>query len=245
MKKLYTLTLIVLPFTAFCQTAIPGNIRAQISVERLSTQNWERLGNSIVGMPIPPGGVVGDVYLDSKWNMGSVMVADKNSAIEGFLMKYDLKAQNIEIKTASGIRVLDVKNVGHLVWLDSITRQPHYFVNGAKYKDDGVPMIGLMEVLLDGEKALFKKTKLNIKQPTYVPAMDVGSRDTEIYKKAAYYYNNGVDVVEIKSKKKFIDSLGDAGEEIEKYMKENKLDVKTEGDLVKIFEFYNSKLPRG
>lgn len=245
MKKLYILSLIILPATAFCQTAVPSNIRAQISAERLSTQNWERLGNAIVGMPIPPGDVIGDVYLDSKWNMGSVMVSDKNSLIEGYPMKYDLKSQNIEIKTSGGVRVLDIKNVGHMVWLDSITRQPRYFVNGSKYKDDGVPIVGLMEVLLDGEKALFKKTKLNIKQPTYVAAMDVGSRDTEIYKKAAYYYNNGVDVVEIKSKKKFIDSLGDIGEEVEKYMKDNKLDVKTEDDLVKIFQFYNSKIQRG
>jgi hypothetical protein len=245
MKKLYILTLIILPVGAYCQSAIPLNIRAQITAERLSSQNWEKVGNSIVGIPIPPGDVVGDVYLDSKWNLGSIMVDEKKTLVEGYPMKYDLKSQNIEIKTSSGIRVLGVKNVAHMVWLDSITRQPRYFVNAARYKEDGVPMIGLMEVLFDGEKALLKKTKLNVRQPTYVPAMDVGSRDTKLYKKSAYYYNNGTEVVEIKSKKKFIDSLGDHGSEVGQYMKENRLDVKTETDLVKIFEFYNSKIQQG
>lgn len=240
MKKIYILTFCIMPALAMGQ-AIPDNVRTQFSMDRLSRMNFNRIENAVIGLEAPPGRVIGDTYLDSKWNMGSVIIADKNTLVEGYPMKYDIKAQNVEIKTATGVRLLDVKKVGQLVWLDSLTRVPHYFVNAAKYKDDGVPMIGLMEVLVDGQKSLFKKTKLNVKQPTYVPALDAGSRDTEIYKKSAFYYNNGQDMVEIKSKKKFIDSLGDDGAEVEKYMKENRLDAKSQGDLIRIFEYYNSK----
>lgn len=240
MKKIYILIFFIVPATAFSQ-AIPANVRSQLSMERLSRMNFNRLENAVIGLEAPPGRVIGDTYLDPKWNMGSVVIAEKNTLVEGYLMKYDIKAQNVEIKTPTGVRLLDVKKVGQLVWLDSVTRTPHYFVNAAKYKDDGVPMIGLMEVLVDGQKTLFKKTRLNIKQPTYVAALDAGSRDTEIYKKSNFYYNNGEEVVEIKSKKKFIESLGDDGDEIEKYMKENRLDAKSQDDLMKVFEFYNSK----
>lgn len=240
MKKIYILTFCIVPALAFSQ-AIPNNVRTQLSMERLSRMNFNRIENSVIGLEAPPGRVIGDTYLDPKWNMGSVIIADKNTLVEGYLMKYDIKAQNVEIKTQTGVRLLDVKKVGQLVWMDSITKLPHYFVNAAKYKDDGVPMIGLMEVLVDGQKTLFKKTKLNIKQPTYVAALDAGSRDTEIYKKTNFFYNNGEEVFEIKSKKKFIESLGDDGDEIEKFMKENRLDAKSEGDLMKVFEYYNSK----
>lgn len=240
MKKTYLFIFWIAPALAFGQ-AIPQNVRTQMSMDRLSRMNFNRIENAVIGLEAPPGRVIGDTYLDPKWNMGSVMIADKNALVEGYPMKYDIKGQNVEIKTAAGVRLLDIKKVGHLVWLDSLTQIPHYFVNASKYKNDGVPMIGLIEVLVDGEKSLFKKTNLNVKQPTYVPALDVGSRDTEIYKKSVFCYNNGLDIVEIKSRKKFIESLGDAGAEIGNYIKENRLDVKTEADLRQIFEYYNSK----
>jgi hypothetical protein len=241
MKKVYLLILCILPSLALCQ-AIPSNIRAQISAERLSRANFERLDNAIVGMPIPPGQVIGDTYMDSKWNLGSLMISDKNSAIEGYLMKYDIKSQNIEIKTPTGIRVLDVKRVQHLVWLDSLTQLPHYFVNSVKYKMNGSPMVGLMEVMVDGQRSLFKRTVVNSKSPTYVPAMDVGSRDKEYYKKSDFFYNDGENVFEIKSKKRLIESFADLGPDVEKFMKANNLDARSASDLTKVFEFYNSRL---
>lgn len=241
MKKVSILVLCVAPALGFSQ-AIPQNVRTQMSMDRLARMNFSTNENAVIGLAAPPGRVLGDTYLDKKWNMGTVMIADKGTVVEGYPMKYDMKGQNVEIKTVGGIRLLDVRKVGHLVWLDSITQQAHYFVNASKYKHDDVPMIGLMEVLVDGEKSLFKKTKLNVKQPTYVAALDVGSRDTEIYKKSVFCYNNGQDVVEIKSKKKFIEGLGDHGADIEKYIKDNRLDVKSESDLRHIFEFYNSKV---
>ncbi|HMJ68937.1 MAG TPA: hypothetical protein VK508_08580 [Cyclobacteriaceae bacterium] len=241
MKKVYLLIFCVVPSLAFSQ-AIPSNIRAQISAERLSRANFERLDNAIVGIPIPPGRVVGDTYMDSKWNIGSLIVSDKNSAIEGYLMKYDIRDQTIEIKTPAGVRVLDVKRVQHMVWLDSLTKEPHYYVNCFKYKMDGAPLVGLMEVMVDGKRSLFKRTVVNTKSPTYVPAMDVGSRDMEFYKKSDFYYNDGANVFEIKSKRKLIESFGDLGPDVEKFMKSNRLDAKSAGDLTRVFEFYNSKL---
>jgi hypothetical protein len=240
MKKLSLLFLIILPAVAFSQ-AIPTNIRAQMSAERLAATDFSRVQNAIVGIPVPPGRVVGDTYMDPKWNLGSLTVSDKNTPIEGYLMKYDIKGQNIEIKTQNGIRVLDVKRVGHMVWLDSVTRNAHYFVNASNYKDDGAPLVGLMEVLIDGKRSLFKRTVVNTKSPTYVAAMDVGSRDMEYYKKTEFYYNNGENLYEIKSKKKLVESFGDLAPDVEKYMKSNRLDTKSPDDLVKVFAYYNSK----
>jgi hypothetical protein len=244
MKKVYLLILILIPATAYCQ-AIPNNIRAQISAERLSNATFDRVDNAIVGIPVPPGRVIGDTYADSKWNLGSLMIADRNTPIEGYLMKYDVKTQTVEIQSQAGVRVIEVKRVAHMVWLDSLTKEPHYFVNANKYKENGTPLVGLMEVVFDGQRSLFKRTVINTKSPTYVPAMDVGSRDMEYYKKSEFYYNDGENVFEIKSKKKLIESFGDLAQEVEKYMKTNKLDAKSAGDLSQVFQFYNEKVAAG
>jgi hypothetical protein len=242
MKKLIALTLLVLPFAGFGQ-AIPSNVRSQFAVDQLSRTSFNRVDNAIVGIPVPAGRVVGDTYIDSKWNMGTVMVASKNTLIEGYPMKYDAKGKVLEIKTSNGVRLLEVKNVGHMMWLDSITQQPRYFVNAARYNENNVPLVGLLEVVVDGNRSLFKRTMLETKQPTYNVALDVGSRDTEILKKHAYYYNNGSDLILIKTKKKFLEGLGDQRSDVAAFMKEKDLDVKSQDELAQIFEFYNSKLP--
>jgi hypothetical protein len=243
MKKFIILSLLVAPFAVYAQQAMPDQVRSQFALDRLKTTNFNRIDNAIVGIPVPAGRVVGDTYADSKWNMGSVMITNKNSMVEGYLMKYDVKGQVVEIKTPNGVRLLDVRNVGNMVWLDSITHQPHYFVNAANYTEDNTPLVGLLEVLVDGNRSLFKKTVIQTKQPTYNIALDAGSRDTEIFKKAAYYYNSGSALVLIKNKKKFLEGLGEQRKDVETYMKENKLDVKSADELAKIFAYYNSKLP--
>lgn len=241
MKKFILATALVLPLAVFGQ-AIPTNIRSQISLERLTTSSLDRVGNNIIGIPVPAGRVVGDFYLDPKWNLGSVEITNKNATIDGYPMKYDIKSQNVEILTPTGIRLLELKNVGAVVWFDSLTRQPHYFVNASKYTLDGAPMTGLMEVLADGKRALFSKAEVHVKQPTYVVAIDAGSRDTEIYKKVAYYYNNGTELVLIKSKKKFLEGFSaEERSDIESFMKKNSVDMKSERDLIALFSHLASK----
>ncbi len=242
MKKFTLLLLILLPFSGFCQ-AVPTNVRSQFAIDQLSRSNFSRPDNAIIGIPVPPGRTIGDTYADSKWNIGSVMIANKNTLVEGYLMKYDVKGQVIEIRSAAGIRLLEVRNVAHMVWIDSLTQQPRFFVSASRYKEDGAPLVGLLEVLADGNRTLFRKTYLETKSPTYNIALDAGSRDTEILKKSAFYYNVGEDLVQIKTKKKFLAGLGEHRADVEAYMKEHDLDVKKSDELSKIFAFYNSKLP--
>lgn len=241
MKKFCLAVFLIVPIAAWSQ-AIPNNVRSQFALDRLTKMNFTGMDGTVVGLAAPPGRVVGNTYIDQKWNMGSVLIAEKNTPIEGYPMKYDIKAQNLEIKTVAGVRLLDVKKIGHVVWVDSLTKQPHYFVNAARYKEDGTPLVGLLEVVVDGQRSLLKRTVLSVKTPTYVAALDVGNRDTEISKKTKFFYSEGENVVEVTSKKKLLESFGDQGDEVKKFMKLNKLDVNQENHLSHIFEFYNSKV---
>lgn len=241
MKGLLVLLLILTQFEVFGQWAIPAQMRAENTLDRLSDKGGLSNSDILYGVPLPPGNVIGDNYLDKKWNKANILLYQSETVIEGYPVKYDVKSDLIEIKTNAGIKILDVKKVKNIVWVDSITSAPHYFVNAGEFKKEGVPSKGLLEVLVDGTLPLVKKTELFVKKPTYNAALDVGTRDTKIYLKEIIYYAIEGEMVKVKGKKDVLAAAGDRANEIESYIKSNKLNMNKEVDLIKVFEFLNSK----
>jgi len=151
----------------------------------------------------------------------------------------DPKADLIEVKTKSGIKALDVKKIKNILWVDSVTSEPHYYVNAMEFRKNGIQLSGLLEVVVDGAMPLLKRTEIKVKEPTYVVALDVGTRDTKIYKKEIYFYAREKDLVELKNKTDLKEASGDRSVEIEAYLKTNKLNVNKPADLKRAFEFLN------
>lgn len=226
-------------FLTIAQWAIPQQMRAENTLDRLSDKGGLSNSDILYGIPLPPGNVVGDVYLDKKWNTASLLIYDSEVLIEGYPVKYDVKADVIEIKSVSGIKVLDARKVRSMVWVDSLSNQPHYFVNAADYKLDGTPMKGLIEVLVDGKIPLMKKDHVFVKEPTYNVAMGSGSRDIKIYHKSLYYYAHNGELFKINSKKD-IEEIPITDESIDEYIKSNKINTGKESGLLKLFTYINS-----
>lgn len=241
MKVLFAFLLVSVQFEAFSQWAIPTQMRAENTLDRLSDKGGLSNSDILYGVPMPPGNVIGDNYLDKKWNKANILLYQSEAVIEGYPVKYDVKSDLIEIKTNVGIKILDVKKVKNIVWVDSISSAPHYFVNAGEFKKEGVPSKGLVEVLVDGTLPLVKKTELFVKKPTYNAALDVGTRDTKIYPKETIYFVKDGEMLKVKGKKGVISAAGDRASEIESFIKSNKLNVNKEGDLIRVFEFLNSK----
>jgi len=57
---------------SFGQWAIPAQMRAENTLDRLSSKNTMSASDILYGVPLPPGSVVGDDYLDKKWNMATI-----------------------------------------------------------------------------------------------------------------------------------------------------------------------------
>lgn len=244
-KKVYFLLMLVLPLAGYSQQAVPQILRTQQAIDRINSGALANVSNSVYGIPAPPSRVLGDSYLDEKWNKGSILLAQNETLIEGYPVKYDIKEKMVEIKGRDGIRVLDVRKVRSLVWIDSLTQTPRYFVNASQFKDDNTPLVGLIEVVVDGNRPLLCMTTVHVKQPNYVPAFDVGDRDATIYKKQEFYFSVNGQLKPIKSKKKFLESLGANADKAGKFMKENDLEVKSRKDLMAIFEYLNSLETQG
>jgi len=227
--------------SSFGQWAIPANMRAENTMDRLSDKGGLSRSDLLYGIPMAPGGVVGDNYLDKKWNAANILLYQSETMIEGYPVKYDVKNDLLEIKSSWGIKVLEGRKIKNLVWVDSLTAQPHYFVNGAEYKYEGAKSLGLIEVIVDGKLPLLKRSELYTKKPTYNAALDVGSKDTKLYLKDVFLYANGKDLIKIKNKADILKGAGDRSAEVENFIKVNKLNVNKQSGLTRVFEFINSQ----
>ncbi len=243
MKNLLVILLVLfLKVYAFGQWAIPANMRATNTMERISETNVSGAGGStLYGLPGSPGEVIGDYYLNKRWNHASILLYQSETMIEGYPVKYDIKNDLIEIKTTTGIKVLDVRKIKNLVWTDSLAVAPQYFVNAKEFKKEKESYAGLLEVMVDGPLPLLKRTELDVREPNYVPALDVGSKDTKIFQKSVILYSKDGELIVIKNKKDVLEASGDLSKEVEDFIKKNKLNLSKDAGMRRAFEFINSK----
>lgn len=227
---------------AFAQTsAIPNYVRIVNALERLTDSNGLGTNEMLYGIPIPPGKVIGDTYLSTSWRKSVVLLYKDNKVLEGYEVRYDLQSDELDFKSAKGVKVLRGSEIKSFVWMDSLRAEPYYFVNARDYKLDGVPLTGFFEVLVDGATPLFKKTRLNVKKATYNVALDVGSRDDKILKIPEYYTGRSSEVIDVPtSRKRTADLFPGKEEEMSAYMSANDLSLKKEEDLILLFRQYNS-----
>jgi len=246
MKYLIYFILLTLCHVSYAQWAIPQQMRASNTLDRLSDKDGLGKSDMLYGIPHPPGGVVGNSYLVDEWNVSTLLLFETEKMLEGYPVKYDIKTNVIEIKSGKDVKVMDGNKVKSMVWYarDSLN---YYFVNASAYTLDGAPLSGFLEIIIDGPTPLFKRTTVHEKEPTYIQAFDVGSRDRKIYKKDAFYYSSGGKLTKITNKKTLLPAFGEYAADVEEFIKTNKLDIGKQRGLAKAFEYYNTKngtLPR-
>ena len=235
-------TLIFLNTLSIAQTAVPDALRARFTIERLISGTGLSKSDLMYGIPLPPGSVVGDTYLDKKWNLSEIILYENDRVIEGYPIKYDIKGEMIEISARNGIKVIEARKIHTFAWIDSLIQTKHFFVNAKEYRLDGSPLTGFLEVVSDGQVPLFKRTVIYERAPDYVPALDMGTRDTRILKKEVFYMRKGKDLKKIGSRRSLLSELGTHADDVEQYIKVNNLDLDKENHLIRVFDYYNSKL---
>jgi hypothetical protein len=226
---------------ALCQPALPQNIRATNTLDRLL--DFDGINNYDVLYGIPAENskhVVGDTYLIAQWQKSTLLLADQK-LLEGYLIRYNIHANELEVKTRTGIKVIYAKAVKSFITVDSATQAAKYFVSATAFKDhDGGTMDGFFQVLADGSIPLVKKTFIEVRKADYKVQFDMGSRDDKILKKEKYFYLKGNVAHELPAqKKKLIPVFGDRATEAANFIKVNGLSLKEEDHLKALFEHYN------
>ena len=203
-------------------------------------------GNMFYGIPPEPKEVVGNFYLDTKWNLASILLYRDQQVLEGFRVRYNINSNQFElmepennlVSTMPGLRVQNI------VWMDSSYKVPRYFVNGMDFRDEGVPISGFFEVLVEGELPLMRRTLAVFKESNYNTALMVGSRDDQIIKRNVYYYLKGKDLYPVPKKRKDIFKIfGEKAAEMEAFAEKNSMDFKEKSTIFQLFTYYNSQFP--
>jgi hypothetical protein len=208
--------------------------------------NANNANAGLFGIKGPKGDLVGNPYLDSTWQTGSIKLYKKigppgreGDSIGNVPLRLDLFVNELEIQITStnDIRVLAGDYIRFFT-LDGLERRIFLNVNQFRSEDN---MKGFVELIKGGRLSLVELTKLSIIKPNYNEAMALGSKDTKIVKNSQYFVVKGNTLISIgASKKKLLDAMADRADDVEEFIKTNKLSLKSRPDITKVFVYYNS-----
>jgi hypothetical protein len=240
MKNYLLVAFLLIKVPCLFSQAIPPVLRSTMTLGRVNSLNTT--GNAIPGIPLPPGKLIGDSYLDTKWKVGVILFYETKPLIEGYPIRYDIELNQLEINTSNGIKVLSGNTIRSFTWIDSLSQTPAFFSNAKDYSNEaGTPLVGFFEVLSDGAIPAFKSTHITIKKANYVKEFDTGTRDDEILKKEEFLYAKGQKAYSIPtSKKKLLPIFGAQSEKVDSFIQLNNMSLRESHHIKAIFEYYNS-----
>lgn len=185
------------------------------------------------------GSRVEGVYIDTAWTLTSV-TTQKDDKLQNVLARYELRSNQLELRLPSGINVMDVRHIKSYITTDRSART-HNFINAKDFVEAGSPLGTVVEVLKIGKLSLYKKYGYYIKKPDYNPALQVGSKDEQLFIENALYYTTDKTLIELPSKKKkLLLIFGDKSAQVKDYIEKNNLSTSKESDVIRIFEYYNT-----
>lgn len=239
MKARFTfLFAVCMPFFVSAQSVVPQNIRATNTLDGI-INNGVGGGEILYGIPLEPGKVIGDAYLDTEWNVGSIQLYKNDIVVKPLNLRYDVYANEIDVQLGNEVKVLPGDRVKIFHWTKA-GASPDYFVNAHDYKMNGVPLSGFFKVVSDGKLTLFMHPVVVIKKADYNMQLSTGSHDDKIIKKVKLFILQGENVVEApSSKKKILPFFGDKADQVSTYIKRHALVCNKEEDMKKIFDYYN------
>ncbi|MCF0042440.1 hypothetical protein [Dyadobacter fanqingshengii] len=232
-------------------TMLVGAVNAQLSEgTKVGVATGKGLNTDRSGVfwssPTESSNVVGDFYIDSLWQEGSVKLNApvtqfgglESDSLAGITIRYNVlndelevlaKKNDIRVIKASYLKSFETRNNGN----------PQRFAS-IKSLIPNTELKGICEVLSSGKLTLIKHYKPKITKPNYNPSFGTGQKNTIMRQDSDYYViTNGKSEKINASKKGVLAVMGDKGKEVEAYLKEQKVALKSDLDLKGVFDFYN------
>jgi len=197
-------------------------------------------GGMITTKPLSSNEIEGSTYIDDNWNVGSIYFNGDYYAVDKPL-RYDLQNNLVEIRFEDVIKAISSTEVTKFEWIQSSTGEKQYFVNMRDFKLNGVPLVGMGELLADGEYKLLLYKQVELIQPDYVPALNVGSARPQLEQSKDFYLAKGDELYEMKGgKKKVLALFGEKSETLKEFAKEKQLGLRNAEDLTILVNYYNT-----
>jgi hypothetical protein len=186
--------------------------------------------------------IMGSPYMDDNWMSGRIDLIN-GQVIEYELMRYDVLADQIEVKIEGRLNGVKGQNVKSLTLFNEATQTKVELVSGRNFHEKGVEHTGLLKVVTSGEWSLLEKTEVKLVEPSYNPVLGVGEVYPKHVKSSTLFIARDSSIVVVpKSKKRFIESFNEQSGVVADYMKEENLSPKEIADVKLIVDFLNKKV---
>ena len=197
--------------------------------------------------PTESANVVGDFYIDSLFREGNVKLnaavpqfgGAESDSIAGISIRYNVLNDELEVLAKKNdVRVIKASYLKSFVTNGKI---PQRFASMKSLVDDK-ELKGVGEVLSAGKLTLVKHYKPKITKPNYNPGFGTGQKNMIVRIASDYYViSNGKHEKFNPGKKSVLAVMNDKGKEMEAYLKDKQLNVKSDEELKSAFDYYNSK----
>ncbi len=180
--------------------------------------------------------VEGSAFFKENFLNGKV-VLDNGIEFKNQLLKLNLLDNQIHYLDNKKQEMVATASVREVVLFDSLFFLYHFFIHSDFLKGENKPGTGWYERLSTGKAFLLKQYKKELKEsPLY------GSATTElsITTQPRYYVLNGGKWNQVKKLKNISELLSDKKTELSKFIKDQKLDIESEENLIALVNFYNS-----
>jgi hypothetical protein len=193
------------------------------------------------GALIPEGNytnIEGTPYLHSEWLKGMLTLANEKS-YNHMRMKYDEVKDKVYVEGANHemIALVDKVKDFNLEFPVDGTVVNRHFKNGY-LNIPGTAADAYFEVLAEGKTSLLKRSSKIIQENKEFNSATITKFFTESIR--YYLYTGGRGIQVKKDKKALLAALGNKQTELEAYIKDQKLNLKTDADVVKLIVYYNT-----
>lgn len=180
--------------------------------------------------------VEGSPFFKDNFLSGKVVI-DNGVEFKNQLLRLNLLENQLHYLDDKKQEMIATAYVKEAVLFDSLYYRHHFFIHSDFLKGENKPGTGWYERLSTGKAFLLKQYKKELKEtPLY------GSATTElsITTQPRYYVLNGGKWNQVKKLKNISELLSDKKTELSKFIKDQKLDVEKEENLIALVNFYNS-----
>lgn len=181
---------------------------------------------------VVPANVKGTPYLDETYVPAEIAFANNTRTVP---VRYNVYRDLMEYQQNGQALVLDPSATIKRVNLGAVT----FVVE--KYDADGKVVPGYFALLDTGKVALYSKKGVRFVPARKGAAMDGGDQPAEFRRTPDTFYfkiGNG-NLQEIRSMKSFIAALPDHQEEVNKYVKKEKISARNEQEIRQLVRYYN------
>ena len=194
-------------------------------------------GLILFGRDIPPGDVKGSHYLNEDWYQGTAYCT-KDRIVRDLSLKYNLQSKELEVYEDK-IKLLPSQMVDSFKWYDRNKQRMVNFINSSRYSFEDSQLIGYLEVVVNGRMKLVKRQVLKMRPPTYVRGLDVGDRNAKLYTEEERYIVKQGELIAVQKSHAYNLQLFQDNEEVLRFIKQNKLRLNKNSNLIEAVNFSN------